>query len=218
MVEGVAALMDKMHVLVIGPGLGRCPIVLEATSRIINEARSRKLPLVLDADALYLLTLEKYQGLFQDKLNVPVVLTPNAMELKRLKQGLVGQNWSTDCIFVEKGSHDTIRRGGGGSSSDDTTTNLVCIEKGGIKRPGGLGDVLAGTLGTLVGWNRILTTREVSSIDDVPLSCWTACCMVKQATERAFKEHRRSMTAPDVLAVLGTIVNEMTFDFDRSKI
>jgi ATP-dependent NAD(P)H-hydrate dehydratase len=210
MVEEVTALMDKLHVLVIGTGLGRCPIVLEATSRIILEARSRKLPMVLDADALYLLTLEPYQRLFHNELNVPVVLTPNAMELKRL-QGM-SEHWSKDCVVIEKGNQDTIRRGG------VTGTRLLCDEKGGLKRPGGLGDVLAGTLGTVVAWNGILTKRKIASIDDLPLSCWTACCMVKRATRRAFEEHYRSMTAPDVLVILGTVVNEMTVELEAGDI
>jgi ATP-dependent NAD(P)H-hydrate dehydratase len=207
MVEEVTALMDRLHVLIIGPGLGRCPIVLEATSRIIVEARSRKLPMVLDADALFLLTLETYQRVLHDDVNVPVVLTPNAIELKRLK-GL-SEYWSKDCVVVEKGSQDSVRRRGGAG-----TSSIVCGEKGGLKRPGGLGDVLAGTLGTLVAWNTILTRREVSSIDDLPLSCWVGCCIVKRATRLAFEEHRRSMTAPDVLVALGTVVNEMTVDLE----
>ena len=45
-----------LHALVIGPGLGREPAVLEAVMRIIEKAKVRQLPLVLDADGLWLLT------------------------------------------------------------------------------------------------------------------------------------------------------------------
>lgn len=208
MVKEVTGFMEKLHVLVIGPGLGRCPVVLEATSRIIQEARSRNLALVLDADALYLLSLDPYQRIFQEELNSPVILTPNVMEFTRF-QGM-RDNWSNDCVIVEKGQYDTVQRAG--------LHRIVCGEKGGLKRPGGLGDVLSGTIGTLVAWNRILTKNDAASIEDLPLSCWTACCMVKRATYKAFEDHRRSMTAPDVLGCLGSVVNEMTIELDRSKI
>lgn len=38
MVEKVCSMMEKMHVMVLGPGLGRCPLVLEATARIIKKS------------------------------------------------------------------------------------------------------------------------------------------------------------------------------------
>ena len=80
--------MESLHALVIGPGLGRCPLVLEAAARIIQIAMDQNLPLVMDADALFLLTLPAYQDLLKTSpssgASSAVVLTPNAMELQRL--------------------------------------------------------------------------------------------------------------------------------------
>jgi ATP-dependent NAD(P)H-hydrate dehydratase len=203
MVDQVTELMDKLHVLVVGPGLGRCPLVLEATARILGEAQSRNIPLVLDADALWLLTL-KPRILLSSTSTSPIVLTPNAMERKRL-DGVEENSWSSNsnCIVIEKGKEDVINA---------LSSSLICGEDGGSKRSGGLGDILAGTVGTLVAWNGILAQQQGTntSSEDLPLACWTACCFVKRATHRAFEEHRRSMTAPDVLAALGPTVNEMT--------
>jgi ATP-dependent NAD(P)H-hydrate dehydratase len=199
MVQMVTSVMEKLHCLVIGPGLGRCPIVLQATARIIKEAQNRQVPLVLDADALYLLTLKPYHDVLSS--TSPVILTPNSMERKRL-EGLE-QKFLDHCIVIEKGQFDDIKHGSG-------TKSLVCGEVGGLKRSGGLGDLLAGTLGTLVAWNGILISQGLISSRDLPLSCWTACCFVKRATRRAFDVHRRSMTAPDVLDQLGTVIDEMT--------
>mmetsp|Transcript_11048 Transcript_11048/g.22884 ORF Transcript_11048/g.22884 Transcript_11048/m.22884 type:complete len:236 (-) Transcript_11048:79-786(-) len=205
MVEEVCSMMDKMHVLVLGPGLGRSPLVLEATARIIQRAQSRHhLPLVIDADALFLLTLPKYQTLLSDESLV--VLTPNAMELKRLKDS--NPSLPDRCIVIEKGSVDSIRP----ASVSSQSPSMVCGEIGGLKRSGGIGDVLAGTCGTLVAWNHILTNRGVASFDDIPLACWTACCFVKRSTKQAFDIHRRSMTAPDILDELGPTIDEMTLD------
>eukprot|EP00980_Cylindrotheca_fusiformis_P010256 scaffold2277_cov137-Cylindrotheca_fusiformis.AAC.11 len=197
MVQEVTSVMDKLHCLVIGPGMGRCPIVMKATARIIREAQSRKIPLVLDADALFMLTQPDYHELLQP--SSPVVLTPNKVERKRLEPTMGSLN---HCVVVEKGQYDEIQYTGG--------TNLACGEEGGLKRSGGLGDILSGTLGTLVSWNAILTDQGDASSEDIPLACWTACCFVKRATNRSFEAHRRSMTAPDVLKQLGPAVNEMT--------
>lgn len=208
MVEQVCDMMDKMHSLVVGPGLGRCPLVLEATARIIQQAQSKyKLPLVMDADALFLLSLSKYSTLLtNDSL---VVLTPNVMERKRLMESSVILPES--CVVIEKGAQDRIVRWGGRNSDDDTNVvSLVCREEGGLKRSGGIGDILAGTCGTLVAWNRILTGGGTASADDLPLACWAACCFVKQSTRVAYEKHKRCMTAPDILQELGPTIDAMT--------
>ena len=197
MVQEVMNMMDKVHCFVIGPGLGRNPLVLQATSEIIEEAQARGVPLVLDADALYLLTLEPYHNLI--KPSSTVILTPNAMERKRL-QGLE-QNFR-HCIFVEKGRDDVIKSG--------DRHVFTCNEAGGLKRSGGLGDLLAGTLGALVAWNAILADQGAASSRELPLACWTGCCFVKRATKRAFDVRGRGMTAPDVLDNLVETIDEMT--------
>lgn len=203
MVEEVCNMMEKMHVLVLGPGLGRSPLVLEATAQIIKRAQSDyRLPLVIDADALFLLTLPKYRTLLSDES--VVVLTPNAMELRRLRDN--DPSLPDRCIVIEKGAVDSIRS----ASASSKTPAMVCGEVGGLKRSGGIGDVLSGTCGTLVAWNHILTGRGKASVDDLPLACWTACCFVKRSTKKAFDAHRRSMTAPDILHELGPAIDEMT--------
>ena len=205
MVEEVCSMMDKMHVLILGPGLGRSPLVFEATARIIHRAQSQyHLPVVIDADALFLLTLPKYKTLLSDESSV--VLTPNAMEIKRLRDS--SPRLPDRCIIIEKGAIDSIQL----ASISSQSPSLVCGEAGGLKRSGGIGDVLAGTCGALVAWNNILTNRGQASFDDLPLACWTACCFVKRSTKKAFDIHRRSMTAPDILQELGPTIDEMTFD------
>lgn len=103
MVQKVNENLDKKHVLIIGPGLGRCPIVLKATSLIIQNAMKKHINIVLDADALYLLSLSENHNMFMDyyydnnddidnsndrvavtTTKSRIVLTPNMMEYKRL--------------------------------------------------------------------------------------------------------------------------------------
>jgi ATP-dependent NAD(P)H-hydrate dehydratase len=84
---------------------------------------------------------------------------------------------------------------------------MICEEKGGLKRSGGIGDILSGSIGTFVAWNRILQDKGVEN--DILLSCWMAACLTKRATRVAFEKRRRSMTAPDILDEIGTVVDEI---------
>jgi len=102
-------------------------------------------------------------------------------------------------IIVQKGLEDVIRIDG----SDDI--ELICKEQGGLKRSGGLGDLLAGTIATFLGWNDIMDNSPAEK----QLSCWTACCVVKRATRKAFESKRRAMTAPDVLDKIGPAMTIM---------
>jgi len=201
MVQEVTSKMERLHVLVVGPGMGRCPLVCEATARIIEHAKKKKLALVLDADALWMLAQPEYHNLFEGYNDAPVVLTPNVVEYKRLKDSLSASQLESTTI-VRKGPYDVIVQHG--------KETLECHEVGGKKRSGGIGDVLAGTIGTLLSWKRILQKEDAASDDVLALSCWAACCFVKHATLLAFNDKKRSMTAPDVLEHLGPAINEMT--------
>lgn len=230
MVQEVVSMMDRLHVLVIGPGLGRCPMVMQATAQIIREARGRELALVLDADALFLLTLPEYQTLLQGYGKA--ILTPNRVEYQRLKavhENQSGTN-SDDAfrkaldqnVLIVKGRFDqVIRIGIDSSQTDGSSSCLTCAEVGGMKRSGGIGDVLAGTLGACVAWHEILSRKGnldyapspaplTPSQDMLLWSCWTACCITKQATKRAFDMKKRAMTAPDILKEIGATVEHMT--------
>lgn len=200
MVKEVVSIMDRMHVLVIGPGLGRCPLVMKATFSIMQKAMERNLCLIVDADGLYLLTLEPYRDMFRDYEKL--VLTPNVMEYKRLldvNDGDLSKAFSK-AIIVKKGAQDVIYREG--------KEVMVCDEEGGLKRSGGIGDVLAGTLGTFIAWNEIL--RESDKPVDRVWSCWCACYLVKRATKYAYEKKGRSMTAPAVLESIWANVDDRT--------
>ena len=264
MVASVTETFDRLHVLIVGPGLGRCPLVLRAVARIIKSAKEKKIPMVIDADGLYLLTLKEYGGLVAGYKGL--VLTPNAVEVKRLTQSMSGTEddgteaeasprspavspgkrraaWADSpekavsemsafekategVVIVKKGAMDVIF-----STSSETLhvkrESMLCEEHGGLKRSGGIGDILSGCIGTFVAWNRILSdlnkkdmehgeTKDDAKISsgnaDLMLGCWSACCVTKRATKHAFERKRRGMTAPDVLEQLASAVDEMTGD------
>lgn len=64
----VASMFSRMHVLVVGPGLGRKPEVLEATKQIIRRARAENMPMVIDADGLFVISQDP--DIIRDARNV----------------------------------------------------------------------------------------------------------------------------------------------------
>ncbi|XP_060574366.1 ATP-dependent (S)-NAD(P)H-hydrate dehydratase-like isoform X2 [Ruditapes philippinarum] len=70
----------RLHSLVIGPGLGRMDFVLDNTRNIIEQAKERNLPLVIDADGLYLITEDPHIISGYKR----AILTPNIVEFNRL--------------------------------------------------------------------------------------------------------------------------------------
>lgn len=79
-VEDLTAWIKPLHALVIGPGLGRDPLVLSCAMAALSAARERDLPVILDGDALFALNsdLDVVQGYTR------CILTPNPAEYRRL--------------------------------------------------------------------------------------------------------------------------------------
>lgn len=215
MVEKVLSGIDRTHALIIGPGLGREPNVMMATAEVIKEAKRKGISMILDADALYLISLEEYRHVISE-LSSPspsksvVVLTPNVVEYKRLVDNIAGGSEDSlkqalpGVIMIQKGAHDVIeyypRR-------NEQSKRMICKEQGGLKRSGGIGDILAGCIGTFVAWNQILAKDEQET--DIVMSCFLATAITKRATYLAFEKRKRAMTAPDVLEEIGFAVEEI---------
>ena len=219
MVSNVMDMMPRLHTLIIGPGLGRHPMVLEATSKIIKLTSEYNVSLVLDADALYLISLPSYRPIIQhaltNKMNA-IVLTPNVVEYKRLFDGNESLDYLDGTIIIQKGEFDTISY----QHNQNDKKSMICAEQGGYKRSGGIGDVLAGVVGTLLAWNRILESKQDQEIllKNRILSCWTACCITKKSTNVAFRIKKRSMTAPDIINEIGNVFDDMVTDSNQSHL
>lgn len=149
-------MLGRLHVLVVGPGLGRDPLMHKTLAKVLAAARERKMPVVMDADAL---------GLVQTNPELvigwkEVVLTPNVVEFGRLQKALkmkdsdVEQESETAKVealsralggvaILQKGPRDFI------SNGDET---LVVDLQGGLKRSGGQGDTLTGSIATFLAW------------------------------------------------------------------
>jgi len=214
-VESIIQMLPSLHALCIGPGLGRHSLAFKVVSQVIYKAMELELAVVLDADALYMLSLEEYRKLLVELRGYDkCVMTPNVMEMRRLNEALSSNGGSTISsqsttehhnIIVQKGSVDTI---------SNIHSTMYCEEEGGLKRSGGIGDVLAGTISAFIAWDTIIETDS----DDIDVTkkqqqrvfaCWTACVAVKKATKAAYDKKRRSMSALDVSGEIGNVLNDI---------
>lgn len=67
--ETIGPWLPRLHVVIIGPGLGRDPTVLEGVGHLVDLCRAAAKPLVVDADGLWLATLRP--DLFKVSSNRP---------------------------------------------------------------------------------------------------------------------------------------------------
>lgn len=210
--EKVAAriidMLPRLHCLVIGPGLGRDPLMQDTVARVIEAARKEDIPLVLDADALQV--VQKSPEIVKGyKL---AVLTPNVVEFGRLCKALgiedevkkateakSGDEEKKETAKVEalaraldgptivqKGFHDFI--------SDGKKTLTVDLT-GGKKRSGGQGDTLTGSIATFLGWRNAYLEglwdhgSKLEKSELVQLACFGGCAITRVSVSIFYRVH-----------------------------
>nr|KIR46314.1 ATP-dependent (S)-NAD(P)H-hydrate dehydratase [Cryptococcus bacillisporus CA1280] len=176
--SALKGVMSRLHVLIIGPGLGRDDH-MQSCARIAFElARDmEQMGVVVDADGLWLVQNEP--KVVMDWPGVPrIILTPNVMEFKRLcgtmsklmnyqKIDSSGPHTSLcpqlatalgNATIIQKGPSDIISNGlklPSSFLSDESEGEQNYLEvkvEGGLKRVGGQGDILSGSTGVLLAW------------------------------------------------------------------
>jgi ATP-dependent NAD(P)H-hydrate dehydratase len=212
--DKVIAMLPRLHVLVIGPGLGRDAAMQETCARVIAEARRRRVPFVLDADGLQL-AQERGDELL--KGCVECILTPNIVEFgrlckargvklegegaKKVDQDEMGEKVAElarsfgGVTVLAKGSVDYISNG---------RTTLVSSGEGGRKRSGGQGDTLTGILGTLLAWRKSYLEKlwehdaDISSEDSLALVAFAGSAITRECSKLAYADKGRSLQAGDL--------------------
>lgn len=173
--------VKKAHCIVIGPGLGRDQSQIDSAKIAIELARSYSVPVVLDADALWLLLHDFSLA----KGHACCVITPNAVELQRLlsaasldteqvsdkvqddsrthQSSEARQIAALSCCLggatvVKKGREDIIAEG----TNFDSGHLLRCGMFGSPRRCGGQGDILCGSIATFLAWAAGLRHKDTS--------------------------------------------------------
>jgi len=133
--------LDRVDAIALGPGLGLHEETKKAALQLIKMTESRKLPMVVDADAL------KAFGEKRRKLKVPVVFTPHSREFEILTDRKAEGDWRIKGTIVKeeakrlgsvillKGAVDVI--------SDGVHTRYNWTGNPGMT-VGGTGDILTG--------------------------------------------------------------------------
>ncbi|EDS26411.1 conserved hypothetical protein [Culex quinquefasciatus] len=191
--------LERLHVLVIGPGLGRDRVVLQTVAELIKICRQLQKPLIIDADGLYLIThdvslVKDYYGL---------ILTPNAIEFCRLFGNDRSRIWEMmeklgqGVTVIEKGLNDRIY-------DSLTTEKFECPQGGSARRCGGQGDLLAGALATFYFW----ALESKQEISPATVACFAASYLTKTCNSHAFKLKGRSMTCTDMIEQIHVVFEE----------
>lgn len=222
--EPILSMLPRLHTLVIGPGLGRDPLMHKTCARIITAARSQNLPFILDADGLLLASTQPdlVKGYKE------CILTPNVVEFGRLADAMgldvKGGDKTKLCEELAKrfGGVTIVQKGGADYISNGSVT-LVSEGEGGLKRAGGQGDTLTGCLATLLAWRSAYhdglwdgegqlpgagpgaaegTARKedgkMSREETMGLAAYGGSAITRECSRRAFKKLGRSMQAGDL--------------------
>lgn len=190
--------LDRLHVLVIGPGLGRDPNVFETIRRLLTVCRELKKPLVIDADALFLISQE-----FSLIADYPgAILTPNVVEFARI----FGEDYTANQKFDEIGSSVTILKKGFSDtiySGVNKQEEIITVQGGNARRCGGQGDILSGCIAVFYAWALNAGEQESAKV-----ACAGASHFVKLLNTNTFGKIGRSMTASDMINNIHTVFNE----------
>jgi len=140
-------LLGKATAVVMGPGLGLHRDTVSAVKTLFNLIEKRRVPLLLDADAL------KAFAEFKHRVNFPVVLTPHLGEYRILTGQALPHDLSDRaehvCRFAGKLGGVIILKGHIDIISDGITTKLNLTGNPGMT-VGGTGDTLSGITGALL--------------------------------------------------------------------
>ncbi|KAK6117241.1 hypothetical protein DH2020_049006 [Rehmannia glutinosa] len=209
-IEEVDKWMERFDCLVIGPGLGRDPFLLDCVSDIMKHARQSNVPVVIDGDGLFLVTncLELVSG-------YPLaVLTPNVNEYKRLVQKVLqsevnDQNGTQQLVSLAKGIGGVtiLRKGGSDFISNGDAVGAVSAF-GSPRRCGGQGDILSGSVAVFISWARQCSAKRELSLSPTVMGCIAGSVLLRKAASHAFESKGRSTLTTDIIDYLGRSLEE----------
>jgi hydroxyethylthiazole kinase-like uncharacterized protein yjeF len=195
MSHGVASARDlppllaRATVVAIGPGLGRSPWARELLAAVLEGA----LPLVVDADALNLLSREPLR-------RGNWVLTPHPGEAGRLlnqaTEAVQGDRYAAVRALAESYGGVAVLKGAGTLVCHAGAPVAVCAAGNPGMATGGMGDVLTGVIAGLIAQRLGPPQAAVAGV-----------CVHAHAGDRAAAGGERGLTARDVIAELRAVMN-----------
>jgi len=200
-VEELLPLIQKATVIAIGPGLGQSEWAKSLLARVLES----KLPLVIDADALNLLSnefLDDFSDGFSEQGQVSPnwVMTPHPGEAARLlntdSKTIQADRFETISLLHKKFPGPVVLKGCG-SLIADNEGHLFLSDKGNPgMSSGGMGDVLSGVIAGLIAQG--LDMNHATKL---------GVCIHAKAGDLAAKAGERGLMAMDLMPHLRNIVN-----------
>jgi NAD(P)H-hydrate epimerase len=181
--------------VVIGPGLGQDDWSRNAFEKTLQYCESNKMPMVIDADALNMLS--RHSGSF----NIgQCVITPHSGEAARLINDSVdvieGDRFNASRVLSQR-YHSTCILKGAGSIIDDENHAWVCQHGNPGMATAGMGDVLSGVLGALLA-------QGLPSA----LACKYGVCLHARAGDYLAEQYgQRGLLASDLFDALRALIN-----------
>ncbi|KAF9530476.1 H-hydrate dehydratase [Crepidotus variabilis] len=235
--EELQSVLSRLHVLIVGPGLGRESYMQKYAKTAVSIAREKGMFIVLDADGLYMVgeTPAIIKGYRR------AVVTPNVVEFKRLSEQ-VGVDPNTpsekkaEMVSRKLGGVTVLQKGPKDIIATDSTGDEASLEasklqnsdpefekakevievdvQGGLKRCGGQGDVLSGAVGTFMAWGKCYEDGAFGDhsipASRIPLLAAVGGSMATRTTSRlAFSKQGRSVVTQDMLSEIGKAFAEV---------
>lgn len=227
--DTVIDMLPRLHSLVVGPGLGRDPLMQETCALVLAEARKRNIPFVLDADALAL--AQTNPDLIRGYPEC--ILTPNVVEFGRLAKALgIDDEAGTQApeendtnnrcaklsralggvLVLQKGRVDILSNG---------RRTVTCDLPGGRKRCGGQGDTLTGSLATFLAWRKAYLDRiwevpapTMNAEELLMVAAYGGAAITRECSRQAFEKLGRSVQASDLTDVVAVAFRTLVGDVD----
>ncbi|XP_056145267.1 ATP-dependent (S)-NAD(P)H-hydrate dehydratase isoform X1 [Lampris incognitus] len=210
-VEEIEKWLPRLHCLVVGPGLGREDALLKTAKEVIEKSKARDIPIVIDADGLWLVSQQPsvIQGYHKG------ILTPNFMEFTRLYEALhhvpvdsSDHQRSATQLSSAMGNLTVVLKGEQDLITDGTKV-ISCSVEGSGRRCGGQGDLLSGSLGVLAHWAYSSSAGMNQSVNPSVVAAFGACSLTRQCNSQAFHQHGRSTTTSDMIQQIGTAFKKL---------
>lgn len=187
--DDVEPLFERAAVVVVGPGLGQDAWAQSILEKVLNSGK----PLVVDADGLNLLA-KNYQS------STDWVLTPHPGEAARMldmtTKEVQSKRLDNARALQDKFGGVVVLKGANSLIAAENDVPAVCAAGNPGMATAGMGDVLAGVIGSLIA-------QGIPQLEATKLGVW----LHASAGDLAAENGERGMMASDLLPHLRTLVN-----------
>ncbi|XP_055727679.1 ATP-dependent (S)-NAD(P)H-hydrate dehydratase isoform X2 [Salvelinus fontinalis] len=210
-VEEIEKWLPRLHSLVVGPGLGRDDKLLKNAKEVIEKSKARDIPIVIDADGLWLVAQQPsvIQGYQKG------ILTPNYMEFTRLYEAMHHEPLDSSDhqrsameLSVAMGNLTVVLKGEEDLITDGNKV-ILCRQEGSGRRCGGQGDLLSGSLGVLAHWAYTSSEDMTKSVNPSVVAAFGACSLTRQCNRQAFHKHGRATTTTDMIQEISSAFKKL---------